>query len=96
MTGEQQDLFDGKTYDKRLDKARLNRQQRVVYAAMKDGRYRTLREIAAITDEPEASISARLRDFRKAPCGYMTVDPRRRGDGKRGVWEYKVTGGIVE
>lgn len=39
------------------------------------------------TGAPEASASARLRDLRRAG---LTVERRRRGDPKAGLWEYRV------
>ncbi len=77
----------GDTYDVAVDYARLNAQARRVYDVMADHRWRTLAEVAAVTGDPEASISARLRDFRKPEFGGMTVDRRRR-DG-RGTYEYR-------
>lgn len=35
-----------------------------VELAMRDGKFRTLREIAAISGDPEASVSARIRELR--------------------------------
>lgn len=81
---------DGDTYERRFDKERLNRQQRLIYEVMRDGRWRTLREIGDITGEPEASISARLRDFRKEKFGRFNVDRRRRGEEARGIFEYRL------
>ena len=86
--------FAGATYVKRFDRDRLNGQQRRVRDAMIDGRWRTLSEIAAVTGDPEASISARLRALRKPEFGAYTMTGRRRGDGKRGLWEYRVIGGM--
>lgn len=77
----------GGTYDSRLDGERLNRQQHRVAAAMVDGKWRSLREISEATGDPEASISARLRDLRK--IGH-TVDTMRQGDAKRGCWAYRL------
>jgi len=77
---------DGKTFDPEKDYERLNRQQRLVFDVMKDGKWRTLRIIGALTVQPEASISARLRDFRKLG---LTVE-RRRVEGQSGLWEYSV------
>jgi hypothetical protein len=54
---------DGATFDRKLDGKRLNEQTRRVFERMKDGTWRTLREIAAATGDPEASVSARLRDL---------------------------------
>jgi hypothetical protein len=38
---------------------------------------------------PEASVSAQLRNLRKARFGGWTVDKRRRGES--GTWEYRVS-----
>lgn len=45
-----------------------------VWSFMFDGRLHTLREIAKATKHPEASVSARLRDFRKERHGRHTVE----------------------
>jgi predicted transcriptional regulator len=88
---EQAELrFDGKTYEAKLDQNRLGRQMKQVFALMSDGQWRTLAEIEAATWEPQASISARLRDLRKPRWGSYTVNRRRRGDGRRGLFEYQV------
>lgn len=77
----------GFTYDPALDGDRLGAQMIRVLDAMLDGRWRTLREISDITDDPEASISARLRDVRKI-WGEGAMESRRRPsvDARRGVW----------
>lgn len=78
----------GVTFVQEIDGVRLNKQQQAVYTLMRDGRFRTLREIADLTGFPEASVSARLRDFRKAPLN-RDVQRRRRTDAG-GTWEYAV------
>lgn len=80
--------FDGKSYEGALDYARLNRQLRLVLDVMKDGQWRTLRRIAEVTREPEASISARLRDLRKERFGAWTVERVRI---TQGTFSYRVT-----
>lgn len=65
---------DGGTYVPGEDSARLNRQQRRVFDVIKDGKWWTLAEIAAMTGASEASVSARLRDFRKERFGGSTVE----------------------
>lgn len=94
---DQLDLFtppandmDGETYEAAFDYERLNAQLRRVYDAMKDGRFRTLREISDLTGDPESSISARLRDFRKAKFGRLGVARQRRGERPGGLFEYSV------
>lgn len=83
-------LFDGKTFDPAQDGARLGRQLVDVFGVMKDGRWHTLREVADIVGAPEGSVSARLRDLRKARFGGHDV-VKRRVDG--GLWEYRMVGG---
>lgn len=84
------DPVGGTTYIPALDRERLGEQLLRVIDAMEDGNWRTLREIANLTDDPEASISARLRDVRKL-YGIDAMESRRRPsvDARRGVWEYR-------
>lgn len=74
--------FSGSTFDEALDGERLTTQLDRVRTAMRDGQWRTLSEIHALTKDPEASISARLRQLK--------AKGRRRGDQKRGLWEYQL------
>ena len=86
--------FDGKTYDPALDKDRLKKQLGRVYDVMNDGWWMTLLEIQDWsrtrhnTFDPEASISARLRDLRKPKFGGYNIERRRRTNG---TWEYRLT-----
>ena len=57
---------------------------------MIDGFWRTLREIENHTGDPQSSISAQLRHLRKKRFGGYTVEKRRRGEGAKGLWEYKL------
>lgn len=82
--------FDGATYDARLDRVRLGAQHQRVWDLMRDGEWRTLADIAKLTGSPEASVSARLRDFRKPKFGGHTVERRRIGDRVSGWYEYRV------
>ena len=86
--------FDGVTYDPALDHRRLTSQLGRVYRALHGPSgyclWRTLGEISATTGDPEASISARLRDLRKDKFGAHIVQGRRRGDVKNGHWEYRL------
>jgi hypothetical protein len=81
----------GETFDKKADGERLGSQQRRVEELMLDGEWRSLHEIAVALRKlygvhfPEASISARLRDLRRA--GY-TVE-RERKSAKSGLWLYR-------
>lgn len=82
---------DGATYRADLDRPRLGRQAQDVWNLMIDGEWRTLRGIADATGHPEASVSARLRDFRKVPWGGHEVEAEREpsllGDG---TWRYRL------
>jgi hypothetical protein len=98
MTGEW-DLFsqldgprDGETFDPYRDEERLNKQARAVFTLVRDERWRTLKEISDRTGCPEASVSARLRDFRKPKFGGLTVEKRHVSDG---LWEYRVLPALV-
>ncbi len=79
--------FDGDTIDQDRDGPRLHRQLNLVFNLMKDGRARTLDAIARQTGEPEASVSARLRDLRKPRFGGHTV---KRKHIAQGVHEYQL------
>ncbi len=81
--------FDGVTYEPKFDATRLRGEMAHVYHTMKDGQWRTLGEIRR-QQYSEAGISARLRDLRKAKFGGHTVNRRRRGDPKRGLFEYQL------
>lgn len=79
--------FGGVTYDEKRDGGRLFAQLADVRAAVADGAWYTLAEIAAITGHPEASVSARLRDLRKQKHGGHTVE---REFVQRGLWRYRM------
>lgn len=92
MSDDQGVLFgdrDGKTFDPALDRARLNAQHKRVYRVMADEGWHTLAAVAAATGDPEASVSARLRDFRKARFGGHLVHRKRIRD--TGLWVYRLT-----
>tara|TARA_R110000744_G_scaffold252463_1_gene368255 strand:+ start:701 stop:1036 length:336 start_codon:yes stop_codon:yes gene_type:complete len=78
--------FDGVTYQHERDFERLKNQSERILNFISDGEWTTLREIAAATGAPEASISAKLRDLRKAKYGGHTVDRRYEGNG---VYQYR-------
>lgn len=72
------------------DMVRLGRQRTAVWAVMLTGRWLTLAELEEATGYPQASLSARLRDFRRPKYGGHTVDRRRRLPGG-GQYEYRLT-----
>lgn len=82
--------FDGSDFVKELDQDRLTGQIKKIYDLMKDGVFRTLSEIENLTSIPQASASAQLRNLRKERFGNHTVTKKRRGDRKKGLFEYKL------
>lgn len=78
---------DGDTYDRTKDRWRLNKQHVRIYMVMRDAAWYTLGYISMVTGDPEASISARLRDFRKERFGGHVVERKRVTDG---WWEYRL------
>jgi hypothetical protein len=79
--------FDGATYRRDRDHARLSGQLGRVADALADGRWWTLAALAARTGDPEASVSARIRDLRKGRFGGYTVLAESVG---AGTWRYRL------
>lgn len=79
--------FDGDTYDPERDGVRLTTQMGRVIDVMRDGKWRTLKELADAAAASEASVSARLRDLRKPRFGEQDVEREYVADG---VWRYRV------
>jgi len=79
--------FDGVTYDPARDHDRLGKQLGRTYAALSDANWHTLPELSRITGDPEASISARIRDLRKDKFDGHIVERRYV---RRGLWEYRM------
>lgn len=77
--------FHGETFNYSRDYERLSAQAKRVAEVMISGEWKTLSEIRQETGDPEASISARLRDIRAAGIEvekeYVT----------RGLWRYRIT-----
>lgn len=82
--------FDGATYRRDRDHARLGGQLRRVADALADGCWWTLAALAERTGDPEASVSARIRDLRKGKFGGYTVEHRNDGGG---LWRYRLHAG---
>jgi hypothetical protein len=84
--------FDGETYHHGLDHARLGTSLGRIWMLMRDGRRRTLAEIAAAVGCSEAGASARLRDLRKSKFAEQLPTESvnsERGDG--GLWWYWIS-----
>lgn len=83
---------DGDTFVEARDGERLSRLTDRVWTFMADGEWHTLTAIARTTLGTEASVSARLRDFRKARFGSHTVERRYLFDG---LWQYRVVPNVA-
>ena len=81
------DLFGGYGVQTQEDVIRLTKQMLRIWDTMKDGTWRTLSEIETLTGDPQASISADLRSFRKEKFGAHTV---LREHVSGGLWKYKL------
>ena len=79
--------FDGADYVPERDNPRLKGQLLRVWDVMKDGQWRTLREIANKTNDPEASISAQLRHLRKERFGSHHIE---REHINNGLYRYRL------
>jgi len=77
----------GQTYEHERDHARLAKQREAVWKWIRGGEWWMLWELQLVTNAPEASISARLRDFRKPKFGGHTIERRYVSDG---LWEYRL------
>ena len=82
--------FDGDDYDPVMDQERLTNQFILVREFAKGGHWHTLAEGSEATGAPEASYSAQLRNLRKRRFGGYTVEKRRRGVGRWGLYEYRL------
>jgi DUF971 family protein len=78
---------DGITYCHERDGIRLHKQHKRVLEVMEDGKEHTLAELALRTRDPEASVSARLRDLRKARFGSYDIQRRYV---ERGLYAYRL------
>lgn len=83
--------FNGPEFRPEHDQARLTGQCLRVRDLMLDGVWRTVQQIAFLTNDPEPSISAQLRALRKPRFGSYVVERRARGDRSSGLFEYKVS-----
>jgi hypothetical protein len=79
--------FNGADYNRSRDDVRLTGQILRVWDCVCDGKWRTLKEIAQETGDPEASVSAQLRHLRKPRFGGYTVE---REYINNGLYKYRV------
>ena len=79
--------FEGPANGRDFD--RLCGQLKRIHDLMCDGLWRSLAEIELETGDPQASISAQLRNLRKMRFGAHDVRKRRRSES--GTWEYRLS-----
>lgn len=58
-----------------------------VLRTMGDGDWWTLTALSAVTGAPEASVSARIRDLKKARFGSHKIESQYV---RRGLWQYRM------
>jgi hypothetical protein len=80
--------YNGPEYKPERDFDRLAGQTKRVFNLMKDGKARTLEQIASLTGDPVASISAQLRHLRKERFGKHTIGRAHLGGG---LYNYTLT-----
>lgn len=80
--------FGGSTYDPELDQYRLGTQLQDVWAYIQDEEWHDPEEMEKALGHRWASISARLRDFRKSKFGGHDIERERIADG--GSWRYRL------
>jgi hypothetical protein len=73
--------------DEHRDGRRIAAQRIRVWRAMYGAGWMGLADISAVTTDPEASVSARLWDYRKAQYGAHTVERRHV---RCGLWHYRL------
>lgn len=78
---------DGVTFNPAEDRDRLDGQMDAVWRLMRDGNWRSTKEIAEAVGCPDASASARLRDLRKPKFGGWNIERAYVGNG---LWRYRV------
>lgn len=87
------DRFNGSDYRPTRDDVRLTGQLLRIWNVMSDGVWRTLGQIAAMTGDPEASVSAQLRHLRKPRFGSHEVEKVHMGSG---LYRYRLLANRVE
>jgi hypothetical protein len=80
-------FFDGRTFVQSRDGERLGAQMAAVLRTMGDGDWWTLTALSAVTGAPEASVSARIRDLKKARFGSHKIESQYV---RRGLWQYRM------
>lgn len=88
MKTQHKGIFNGDDYQPKRDDVRLTGQIKRIFGCMKDGQWRSLGQIAGITGDPEASVSAQLRHLRKKRFGGHKLEKVYKS---KGLYHYKLT-----
>jgi hypothetical protein len=80
-------FFDGRTFVQARDGERLGKQMTAVLGALGEGGWWTLEGLSRATGAPEASVSARIRDLKKARFGSHKIESQYV---RRGLWQYRM------
>ena len=72
-------MFDGETYEQDFDETRLRTQFDRAKHYMSDNQWHTIEEIREQCGGTPQSVSARIRDFRKAKFGGWVKRPSEEG-----------------
>lgn len=72
------------------DVSRLSHQRQAVWDCISDGKWWSLEGLETATGYPQASISARLRDFRKEKFGEHNIEREYMGGG---LYHYRLNRG---
>lgn len=81
--------FNGSDYDHDRDAPRLTEQIQRVFTVLSDRNWHALSQIAGITGDPEASISAQIRHLRKSRFGGWAIEKKH---ASHGLYLYRLTG----
>ena len=88
-TLKQPPSIDGASYNPAVDGSRLSKQFLDVWNCLKIGGWWSLADIESYTGHPQSSISARIRDFRKAKFGSHNTE-RKRAEKRKGTFVYRL------
>lgn len=91
QSGSTKPEFTGPDLEEQFDNERLVGLQRAVFVCMRDGKWRTFRQIRfEIGRGSENGIAAMLRGLRRKDRGSHTVKKKRLGDPTDGLWSYRL------
>ena len=88
--------FVGPEYMPVHDESRLSKQIYRIRYVMLDGCWRSLQEVARLSNSPSTSVASQLRNLRMPENGGYVVDRRARGDRNTGLFEYRLSIAVVD